>query len=233
MFWTGIFKAYVCFPILVGSLLLVSLVRKYEDLVIKVIKEKKMLWSKKDIKFDKMLQVRFSKGHCYQNEVFYVVMSLANDISLELTDLLRWDFGIDLYSNVVGKHKDFDNFQFSRSYPYSILTPLIDGCLDMNLRYLVLLYVFQDLIISDIADMDDLEFQVYDDFQGVAEEIAVLFDFIYFIGFGTDKLISYNEFDYFIRYLIRCNSGSNAWVIILLVRNICFSATHAVTSMYH
>jgi hypothetical protein len=93
--------------------------------------------------------------------------------------------------------------------------------------------VFQDLIALDPADMDidDLEFQVYDDFQSVTEETAAVLDFIYFVGFGTDKLISYNEFDHFIQYLVQCSHGPNAWIIILLVRNICFSATRVAASV--
>jgi len=177
-----------------------------------------------DVKFSAQLRDRFNSRDPVRSEVFYLVTSPINEAIFESIGLLRWEFGIDLHSSVGGlKISDSNEFRFSRSYPYSIFTSLVDGYLDVNLRYLVFLSILHESTVSDFIDPDDLEFQVYVDLQKFDTELEILISFIYFLGFGPDQLVSYNEFNCFIQYFIRYNFGSNSWSIISVIRNLCFS----------
>jgi hypothetical protein len=175
-------------------------------------------------KFSDELRNRFDSRGRVRSEIFYLVTSPINDSIFEPIDILRWEFGFDLHSNVRNRQiHDSAGFRFSRSYPYSIYTSLMDGYLDVNLRYLIFLSILHESVVLDFTDLDDLEFQIYMDLQSFYADLDVLISSIYFIGFGPDQLLSYDEFNCFIQYLTRFNFGPNSWMVSSVIYNLCFS----------
>jgi hypothetical protein len=162
------------------------------------------------------------KFYC-ENNLFYIVGGLVNDSDFEFGSILRWIFGINMYSNTKSSSRYRSCFQFSKSYSYSIFAPLIDGCPDMNLRYFIFFHIFRDLVTYDLSSSGDSEVQIEADFEFFQGEVRTVSDFLYFVGFGVDKLILYDDFEYFVQFMIR-NSvglGSNAWVIVSFVKRLC------------
>lgn len=154
--------------------------------------------------------------------LIYMVTGLVTELDSGFIDLLRWMFGIDMYSSIKVLENQYEKFQFSNTYSYSVFTPLIDGCLDMNLRFFILFNIFTDLITFDVESIDDFELQIQIAFQSFLADINSIVDFLYFVGIGANLIILYDDLNYFIQFMIQTNFGSNAWLIVLLVRNLSF-----------